>query len=284
MLNNGLDTYNLRSSSSWEELKDDFLKFWVRGSPLDQYLSEFSAMKRQSNETIFIFSRRFSNLYYKMPKRIQPSEVAAMLCYATTFHPNLSFLLMERRSKSLQQMFSDAHEVEDNLRACGKFLEQIQNEELDVEEHGSECEQKVVDLNFEQKINNIMHFLEVFNVDAFAKKYISPIQEEVVDLNCFASGLNFDPSQDKQGVDYFMYSFENFHENELVDHPTEEQVDVSRFFLVDDIADVDFFPRYDEYNDDYDIDFLEQPTCMFSIKKCSVSTVPWDHSACIFHL
>jgi hypothetical protein len=129
---------------------------------------------------------------------------------------------------------------------------------LDAEEHGSECEQKVVDMNFEQKINNIMHFLEVFNTDSFAKKYISLIQEEVVDPNCFSSGLNFDPSQDMQGVDYFMYSFENFHENELVDQPTEEQVDVSRFFLVDDNVDVYFFPRYDEYNDDYDIDFIEK--------------------------
>jgi hypothetical protein len=52
---------------------------------------------------------------------------------------------------------------------------------LDVEEHGSEHEQKTVDLNFEKNINNIMHFLEVFNTDAFAKKYISPIQEEFVD-------------------------------------------------------------------------------------------------------
>jgi hypothetical protein len=56
-----------------------------------------------------------------MPKRIQPSKVVAMLCYATTFHPDLSFLLMERRSATLQQMFNDAQEVEDNLQAYGKI-------------------------------------------------------------------------------------------------------------------------------------------------------------------
>jgi len=53
-----------------------------------------------------------------MPKEIQPLEVDAMLYYATTFHPYMSFLLMERRSKSLQLMFNDAQEVQDNIQAC----------------------------------------------------------------------------------------------------------------------------------------------------------------------
>jgi hypothetical protein len=37
------------------------------------------------------------------PKEIQPTEAVAMLQYATTLHPDLSFLLMERRPKSLQK-------------------------------------------------------------------------------------------------------------------------------------------------------------------------------------
>jgi hypothetical protein len=53
---------------------------------------------------------------------------------------------------------------------------------------------------------------------------------------------------------------------------------VSSFFLVDDIADVDFFPRYDEYNDDYEIDFLENPTA------CSLSgSVQFQQSPGITH-
>jgi len=80
-------------------------------------------MKIQSNETIYVFSRRFSSLYYNMHKEIQPTEVVAMLHYTTTFHPDLYFLLMERISKTLQQMFDDAQEVEDNLQAC----ERLQN-------------------------------------------------------------------------------------------------------------------------------------------------------------
>jgi hypothetical protein len=82
--------------SSWEELKNVFLKFWGKRKYLDLYLTELNAMKRKSSETISTFSRRFSSIYYKFPEEIQPIEVAAMLHFATTFHPDLSFLLMER--------------------------------------------------------------------------------------------------------------------------------------------------------------------------------------------
>jgi hypothetical protein len=57
-----------------------------------------------------------------LPKEIQPTEVVAMLHYTTTLHPNFSFLLMERRSESLQQMFNDAQEIQHNIQAC----EQVQ--------------------------------------------------------------------------------------------------------------------------------------------------------------
>ena len=40
----------------------------------------------------------------------------------------------------------------------------------------------------------------------------------------------------------------------------EKQVDSPSFFLLDGIAIVVDLPIYDEYNDDYDVEFLEQPT------------------------
>jgi hypothetical protein len=131
--------------SSWEELKNVFLKFWGKKKSLDLQLTEFYALKRQRNETIFTFSRRFSSIYYNLPKEIQPIEATAMLHYATTFHPEVSFLLMERRPKSLQQMFNDAQEIQHNIQAC----KQIRNKESNAKEHGSEYEQKIVDWNLE---------------------------------------------------------------------------------------------------------------------------------------
>jgi hypothetical protein len=53
--------------------------------------------------------------------------------------------------------------------------------------------------------------------------------------------------------------------------------------LLDDIADVVDLPIYDEYDDDYDVDFLEQPTaCSLSenvpFQQCSEIHQPTYHS------
>jgi hypothetical protein len=65
-------------------LKKVFLKFWGKDKSLDQQLNEFYALKRRSNEAIFVFSRKFSSINYNLSEQIQPSEAAAMLHYATT--------------------------------------------------------------------------------------------------------------------------------------------------------------------------------------------------------
>jgi hypothetical protein len=59
---------------------------------------------------------------------------------------------------------------------------------------------------------------------------------------------------DKEEVDCFIYSPVECHESEFADHPVEEQV-VVPIFMFDDIADVVDFPKYDEYDDDYIVDF-----------------------------
>jgi hypothetical protein len=86
-----------------------------------------------------------------------------MLQYATTFHPDLSFLLMERRPKTLQQIFNDAQEIQHNIQAC----EQIRNEGSDAPRHESEYEHKTIDWNLEHKIDNIICPLEVLNANDF---------------------------------------------------------------------------------------------------------------------
>jgi hypothetical protein len=75
-----------------------------------------------------------------------------------------------------------------------------------------------------------------------------------------------------------MYSFVDGQEDEFVNHLLEEQVDVPRFSL-DEIEDVDDMPLYDEYYDDYDVDFLEQPAaCSLSknvhFQQCNESNQP----------
>jgi hypothetical protein len=166
-----------------------------------------------------------------------------MLHYTTTLHPNLSFLLMERRSESLQQMFNDAQEIQHNIQAC----EQIWDEDLDAKETNNEYEQKTVDLNLEQRINKSICPLEIFNENDSTKNYIPLFETGGVDL---ASN----PSHDKKRANYFMYSFVDTQEDEFTNQFVEKQVDVPSLFLLDDIAYVVDLPVYDKYEDDCDVE------------------------------
>jgi hypothetical protein len=185
-------------------LKDVFLRFWGKKKSLDLQLREFNALKKQGNETISIFSRSFSSIYHNFSKEIQSTKVVSMLHYTTTLHPNLSFLMMERRSESLQKMFNDAQEIQQNIQAC----EQIWDEELDSKETNNEYERKTINLNLEQKIDKSTCPLECFNANDYAKNYIPLVERGGVDL---ASNL----SHDKKRDDYFMYSFVDTQEDEF---------------------------------------------------------------------
>jgi hypothetical protein len=73
----------------------------------------------------------------------------------------------------------------------------------------------MVDLNLQQRVNNIICPLEVLNDNDFSKDYIPLIEKESVNL---ASG----PSHDKHGVDCFMYSFVDSQESEFANKLVEE--------------------------------------------------------------
>jgi hypothetical protein len=147
---------------------------------------------------------------------------------------------------------------------------------LDTQEYESEYEQEKVDWNLEHRVDNIISSLEVFNAHDFAKDYIPLIERE-------GASLAPDPFHDKHKTDCFMYSFVDSQKDEFANHLVEEQVDVPSFFLLDDIAEVVDFPIYDEYDDDYDVDFLEQlVVCSLSenvpFQQCKENNQPTYHS------
>ena len=61
---------HLESISTWEEFSDIFLNFWGERRPLDQIISEFYSLKKQEDETMSSFNRRFARFYFNMPKEI----------------------------------------------------------------------------------------------------------------------------------------------------------------------------------------------------------------------
>ena len=112
-----------KSINTWEELFFTFLKFWGRRRPLEQILSKFYSLRRHDDEAISSFNRRFASFYYNMPKEVQPLENTAKIYYVAAFPPNLSLLLLERKSTTLQHMFADCLEVEENLDMSKKLLD-----------------------------------------------------------------------------------------------------------------------------------------------------------------
>ena len=76
------------------------------------------------------FNRRFARFYYNMPKEFQHLENAAKIYYASTFPPELSLLLLERKSTPLQHMFSDCLDVEENLKMSQKLSGQESGGEI----------------------------------------------------------------------------------------------------------------------------------------------------------
>ena len=90
-------------------------------------------MKRHEGETMSSFNRRFASFYYNMTKEIQLLEGPAKLLYALGFPLKLYLLLLERKSVTLQNMFVDSLEVEENLRMSKRFLGVGCNDKFDNE-------------------------------------------------------------------------------------------------------------------------------------------------------
>jgi hypothetical protein len=97
------------------------MKYWGEKKSFDKYLTDFYALRREDDETIVQFNRRFHSIYHTMPIEIWPTEVVSMVQYAMAQHPNLFLCLREIKLPSLQKMFADAKEVESNLRACAQL-------------------------------------------------------------------------------------------------------------------------------------------------------------------
>ena len=58
------------SIGSWIELSNSFLKHWGENKSIDLYLTDFYALKREEDENLPIFNRRFYNTYHDMPLEI----------------------------------------------------------------------------------------------------------------------------------------------------------------------------------------------------------------------
>lgn len=83
--------------------------------------SEFFSRRKKEAENVEEFTKRFNNLYHKIPSMIQPIETTSMVAYSAAFEPDFVVALWERRSITLLLMQADAVALEGNLLAAGKI-------------------------------------------------------------------------------------------------------------------------------------------------------------------
>jgi len=137
------------SIGSWIEFSNVFLKYWGEYKSLDSYLADFYVLKREQNEALPVFNRRFYRVYHDIPSEVRPTETAAMIHYVACLHSELALFLLERKSSSLSQLFENAQEVEENIRASRRIQMQDDSENLQTYEQ-EDCQYTS---DFEQESN-----------------------------------------------------------------------------------------------------------------------------------
>ena len=87
-----------------EALDDIFLKNWGERRDHLYYITEFNNLKRENGESVSIFTKRFNNMYNKIPTEIKPTDTSSRITYANSFDSDFCLLLRERRFASLSLM------------------------------------------------------------------------------------------------------------------------------------------------------------------------------------
>jgi hypothetical protein len=114
-----------RSIDGIEALDSAFLRQWGDRKDFMYYMTEFGSLKKMEGESVSDFSKRFNNMYSKIPAKIKPSEASAKISYAITFGPDFCLLLRERRATSLAQMQDAAIEVESNVLVANRLRNNV---------------------------------------------------------------------------------------------------------------------------------------------------------------
>ena len=87
-----------------EALDDVFLKHWGERRDHLYYITEFSNLRRENGESVSNFTKRFNNMYSKIPTEIKPTGTSTMITYSNAFDSDFCLLLRERRTTSLSLM------------------------------------------------------------------------------------------------------------------------------------------------------------------------------------
>ena len=117
------------SINNWEELETQLTQRWGEKRDHVYSLTEFNAIKKNYNENMNDFIKRFNKLFNSLPTEMKPPPVGARVVFAGTFESDFSFTLRERRSATLEKIQTDALEIKANMTATGKTQEKYSIQE-----------------------------------------------------------------------------------------------------------------------------------------------------------
>jgi hypothetical protein len=55
------------SIGSWDDFHGEFLRYWGEKKSFDQYLNEFNSLRKEEDEALATFNRKFHIFYCNMP-------------------------------------------------------------------------------------------------------------------------------------------------------------------------------------------------------------------------
>jgi hypothetical protein len=102
-------------------LDEAFVNHWADKKDFQYYITKFGALRRKPGESILDFTKRFNQMYGKIPEDIKPSETSAKITFANAFDAEFSLLLREKRTTTLNLMQDVAIEVESNILVADKL-------------------------------------------------------------------------------------------------------------------------------------------------------------------
>jgi hypothetical protein len=157
-----LPATSIPNFASFETL---FLARWGdKKNPL-QLLTQYNNIKRSPNETVQEFSTRFMKVYNSIPTEVKPPPRAAQLRYVDSFDSDFALLLRERRSNTLDDMMSDAIEVEVNLMASGKIKHNLDRSVKKVQGEAQPSTSQSSDEKFDLMMKTMERLMERMSVE-----------------------------------------------------------------------------------------------------------------------
>jgi hypothetical protein len=114
--------YNLPDASitSMDQFEEVFLEKWgIKSEDIPVLLKKFEDIKQRENETLFDFQSRFEGTLYQIPKSHRPEREYVVRHYIHAILPHLGVPLRKRAPKTLDEAYSMAKEIKDNIFSSG---------------------------------------------------------------------------------------------------------------------------------------------------------------------